>query len=86
MTDLARWNLKVSASTDRDLRMHLAANGGKKGDLSRYVEESVSRRLLFDVIDEVQARNGDIDPSMAQRLVEEAMEETRQTFWTKRRH
>jgi hypothetical protein len=45
MPELARWNLKVSAQTDRDLRMHLAAKGGKKGDLSRYVEETVIRAL-----------------------------------------
>jgi hypothetical protein len=85
MTQTARWSLKVSAQTDRELRMHLAANGGKKGDISRYVEESVNRRLLFEIVDDVRTRNADRDPVELQRLVDEAVGETRETFWIEHR-
>jgi hypothetical protein len=37
-----RWNVAVSADTDKSLRMFLAGSGkGKKGDLSRAIEEAV---------------------------------------------
>lgn len=37
-----RWNIAVSAATDQALRMFLASEGGgRKGDLSRFVEEAV---------------------------------------------
>lgn len=37
-----RWNIAVSADTDRSLRLFLASQGGgRKGDLSRFVESAV---------------------------------------------
>ena len=42
-----RWNLAVSAETDQALRMFLASQGGgRKGDLSRFVEEAVRAHIL----------------------------------------
>ena len=36
-----RWNVAVSADTDQSLRMFLASQGGgRKGDLSRFIEEA----------------------------------------------
>jgi Ribbon-helix-helix domain len=50
MTDLnanTRWNLIVSRDTDQSLRQFLAAHGdGRKGDLSRFVEEAVCSHML----------------------------------------
>jgi len=41
------WNLAVSAETDQTLRMFLASQGGgRKGDLSRFIEEAVRAHLL----------------------------------------
>lgn len=37
-----RWNVAVSTDTDQALRMFLASQGGgRKGDLSRFIEEAV---------------------------------------------
>jgi len=42
-----RWNLAVSAETDQTLRMFLASQGGgRKGDLSRFIEEAVRAHIL----------------------------------------
>jgi len=42
-----RWNLAVSAETDKTLRMFLASQGGgRKGDLSRFIEEAVRAHIL----------------------------------------
>jgi len=37
-----RWNIAVSPELDQSVRMFLAAQGGgRKGDLSRFIEEAV---------------------------------------------
>lgn len=45
MDDTVRWSLKVSRETDEALRAHLGRAGGRKGDLSRFVQEAVRERL-----------------------------------------
>lgn len=40
-----RWSLKVSKETDEALRAHLGQTGGRKGDLSKFVQEAVQARL-----------------------------------------
>ena len=43
----ARWSLVVSRDTDIALRQFLAnQGGGRKGDLSRFVEEAVRAHIL----------------------------------------
>ncbi len=42
-----RWNLVVSMETDFALRQFLASEGGgRKGDLSKFVEEAVRARVF----------------------------------------
>ena len=41
-----RWTIVVEHSTDRILRRYLASIGTRKGDLSRFVEDAVRRRLM----------------------------------------
>lgn len=41
-----RWNIAVSPSTDHALRVFLAQQGGgRKGDLSRFIEEAVTAHI-----------------------------------------
>jgi Ribbon-helix-helix domain len=49
-----RWNLKVSQQLDTDLRIFLAERGGKKGDLSAFVEKAVAQALLRQTIEDVR--------------------------------
>ncbi|WAW97593.1 ribbon-helix-helix domain-containing protein (plasmid) [Xanthomonas citri pv. malvacearum] len=43
-----RWNIAVSPDVDQSVRMFIAAQGGgRKGDLSRFIEEAV-RAYLFE--------------------------------------
>ena len=46
MEDTVRWSLKVSRETDEALRAHLGQTGGRKGDLSKFVQEAVRARLF----------------------------------------
>lgn len=45
MEDTVRWSLKVSRETDQALRAYLGQTGGRKGDLSKFVQEAVQRSL-----------------------------------------
>ena len=40
---MARWNLVIADDTDRHVRSYLARTGGKKSDLSRFVDRAVSQ-------------------------------------------
>lgn len=69
----ARWNLKVSSRVDTNLRMHLAARGGKKGGLSKFVEKAVSLAMLGETVREIQEANQDLTEAEAAALIDEAM-------------
>lgn len=45
MENSVRWSLKVSRETDAALRAYLGRTGGRKGELSRFVQEAVEARL-----------------------------------------
>ena len=79
MGDLARWNLTVSQDTDVALRTLLATRGGRKGDLSRFVEEAVNREVLRQMIADVRSSNAALDDAEITRIVDEEVAETRAT-------
>ncbi|MDE2755811.1 MAG: hypothetical protein OXU26_09040 [Acidobacteriota bacterium] len=54
---MTRWHLSIPEKTDRAVRTYLARTGGKKGDLSRFVDEAVRRRLLDFTVRQVKDRN-----------------------------
>jgi len=58
---MTRWNLVVPEKTDRAVRTYLARTGGKKGDLSRFVDEAVRRRVLDLTVRQVKDRNAGYD-------------------------
>ena len=45
MDDTVRWSLKVSRETDEALRAYLGRTGGRKGDLSKFVQQAVQAKL-----------------------------------------
>ena len=75
--ETTRWNLKVSKEADLDVRTFLGSQGMKKGDLSKFIEDAVRRRLLQCTIQHIRARNTGADPDEIQRVVDEAVTEVR---------
>lgn len=75
--EAVRWSLKVSRETDLDLRAYLGSQGAKKGDLARFIEDAVRRRILQLTIKDIRERNADADPNEIQRIVDEAVSEIR---------
>jgi hypothetical protein len=79
-----RWSLKVSKDTDLNLRTFLGSQGMKKGDLSKFVEDAVNRRVLQCTVQDIWTRNTDADPDEVQRIVDEAVTEVRAERRTKK--
>jgi len=52
-----RWSVVVPEDTDRALRSYLARTGGRKGDLSRFVDNAVLTRLFELTVEDVKERN-----------------------------
>ena len=69
----ARWSVVVPRDLDKDLRVYLAENGMRKGDLSKFIEEAVRWRLFSQTV--AQAREGfqEMEPVAAQALIDEAI-------------
>jgi len=68
---MARWNLVIPERTDRAVRTYLARTGGKKGDLSRFVDEAVRRRVLDLTVREIKDRNAEYDQREILDLIDE---------------
>lgn len=70
-----RWNLAVSTETDQALRMFLASQGGgRKGDLSRFVEEAVRAHILELSAEEAKAANAGVSEADLAAMVDEALD------------
>ena len=75
----------MSRETDLSLRTFLGARGMKKGDLSKFVEEAVRRRIFGLTVQEIKARNASANPEELQRLIDAAVRQVRGERLTERR-
>lgn len=73
MGESVRWSLKVSRETDEALRAYLGQHGGRKGDLSRFVQEAVQARLE----QERRGRPERTQPAATRAALAEALEDIR---------
>jgi hypothetical protein len=70
-----RWNIAVSPETDRSVRMYLAEQGrGKKGELSRFIEDAVRKEVFQRTVAEVKAANAHIPQEELEAIIDEAVE------------
>ena len=74
---MTRWNLIVPDKTDRAVRTYLARTGGKKGDLSRFVDQAVRRRVLDLTIRDVKDRNVQYDQQDILNLIDDEVDAAR---------
>ena len=69
-----RWNIVVSPDTDQSVRMYLASRGGgRKGDLSRFIEEAVRAHILELSAEQAKAANAEINEADLDAMVSEAV-------------
>lgn len=69
-----RWNLAVSEDVDRSVRMYLAESGGRKGDLSRFVEEAVRDQIFHQAVAEAKAANANTPQEELESIIDEALD------------
>ena len=74
-----RWNIAVSPEVDQSVRMFLAAQGGgRKGDLSRFIEEAVRAYLLEQAVDQAKAAAAGMNEAELNDLIDEAVQWARE--------
>ncbi|MFZ4625668.1 MAG: ribbon-helix-helix domain-containing protein [Rhodoferax sp.] len=77
--DSVRWNIVVSPDTDQSVRMFIAAQGGgRKGDLSRFIEEAVRSYLLEKAVEQAKAAAAHMGESELTDLIDEAVQWARE--------
>ena len=74
---MTRWSLSIPEETDRTIRLFLARNGGKKGDLSRFVDEAVRRHVFDLTVQQVKDRNAERDQDELLRLIDSEVDAAR---------
>lgn len=73
MSQTVRWNLAVSAEVDRSVRMFVASQGGRKGDLSRVIEEAVRQFLFEKAVEKTKSELEDFSEAELNELINEAV-------------
>jgi hypothetical protein len=75
-----RWNVAVSPETDQSVRMFIAAQGGgRKGDLSRFIEEAVRSYMLERAVGQAKAVTSSMGEAEISGLIEEAVQWARKS-------
>jgi hypothetical protein len=74
---MTRLSIHVSDDTNRRLRRFLGEIGGKKGDLSSFVERAVNREIFHQTVRDVQERNLQFPPEQIEADIEEAIRAVR---------
>ena len=83
--DITRWTVIVSSETDAAVRSYLAEHGGKKGDLSKFIERAVQKEVLRATLRDIRERNADLSNEEIQALVDEEVAAARKEFWRDRK-
>ena len=74
-----RWNIAVSPEVDQSVRMFIAAQGGgRKGDLSRFIEEAVRAYLLERAVDQAKTAAAGMSETELTDLIDEAVQWARE--------
>ena len=74
---MIRWSLSIPEETNLAVRTFLARKGGKKGDLSRFVDEAVRRRVLDLTVCQIKDRNARDDQQDILDLIDEEVDAAR---------
>ena len=70
----ARWNLAISADTDQSVRLFLASQGGgRKGDLSKFIEKAVRAYIFNTSLDSVKSNTANFSEAELNALSEDAV-------------
>ncbi len=75
--ETTRLTITWSKEADLALRSYLGAQGMKKGDLSKFIEEAVRWRIFHETVGETRAAFADVPADRMQKMIDEAVDEVR---------
>ena len=74
-----RWHIAVPIDMDKSVRMFIAARGGgRKGDLSKFIEEAVRTYLLERAVEQAKAVTAGMSETEVTDLIDEAVQWARE--------
>jgi len=74
-----RWNIAISPEVDQSVRMFIAAQGGgRKGDLSRFVNDAVRSYLFEQAVEQAKSATTDMSETELNELIAEAVQWARE--------
>ena len=74
-----RWNIAVSPDVDQSVRVFIAAQGGgRKSDLSRFIEEAVRAYLLERAVEQAKTAAAGMSEAELTDLIDEAVQWARE--------
>jgi hypothetical protein len=79
--ETTRLTVTFSRETDLALRAYLGAQGMRKGDLSKFIEDAVRWRMFDQAVQGVKARNADVSADELQAAIDEACASVRSEMW-----
>ena len=82
--ETTRLTITWSKEADYALRSFLGAQGMKKGDISRFIEEAVRWRIFHQTVGEAREAFADVSPDDLQEMIDETVEEVRAARYRER--
>lgn len=79
--DTTRLTVTFTRETDLAMRAYLGAQGMRKGDLSKFIEDAVRWRMFDQSVQTVKARNADVSAEDLQAAIDEACGLVRAEMW-----
>lgn len=73
MEDSVRWTVRVSPEIDQKVRAYLGRRGGKRGELSRLIEESLCAQIFEKSVDRLKQRTASVPYAQLKTIVREAV-------------
>jgi Ribbon-helix-helix domain len=75
--ETTRLTITWSKQSDLALRSFLGAQGMKKGDISKFIEEAVLWRIVHRTVRQAREALADLSPDKRQKMIDEAVEDAR---------
>ena len=82
--ETTRLTINWSKEADHALRTFLGAQGMKKGDLSKFIEEAVRWRIFHQTVRKSREAFADVSPNELQKMIDEAVEDVRAKHYRER--
>lgn len=79
--ETTRLTVTLSRETDLALRAFLGAQGTRKGDLSKFIEDAVRWRMFDQAVQGVKTHNADLDVDDLLAAIDEACASVRRAMW-----